>query len=154
MSDTVEQREASMRRVLQHINEKRPLEEFTFEDNRILKECSEAKYFEGLVMAEMISGRVVAEYRFEPRLTYEGLKFLYPDSSNDPQKVEVSLSDSEHQLQAEQQRQERTERKADDKQSRKFDLLNTLLGAFAGAAITLLLEHLGEILNFLHLLLN
>lgn len=69
-----------------------------------------------------------------------------------PLPVVVSLSESEHELQAEKEIQERAERKAERKEERKFHLLSAVLGAFAGSIFTLFFEHLGEIVEFLILL--
>jgi len=68
MIDKLKQRELDMRGVLLHIQRKAPFEDLSFEERRILKECYDAGYFEGVVICEMASGRVVAEYRHEPRL--------------------------------------------------------------------------------------
>lgn len=62
--------------LLRAIQQQTPFEEFSFEEQRILKECYDAGYFEGVVLIEMISGRIVAEYRHEPRLTCKGLQLL------------------------------------------------------------------------------
>lgn len=77
--ETAAGRIEAMRKVLLHIQGKKSLEELTFEERRILKECYDAKYFEGIVLSEMASGKIVWDYRFEPQLTLAGLQFL--DSS-------------------------------------------------------------------------
>lgn len=74
--ETLAQRMESMKKVLLHIQAKKPFNSLTFEEKRILKECYDSKYFEGLVISEMISGRITVEYRHEPRLTYDGMRFL------------------------------------------------------------------------------
>lgn len=72
-----------MRSVLRAVQAQKTFEKFTFEEQRILKECYDAGYFEGLVVLEMIAGNIVAEYRHEPRLTYKGMQFLYEQSEQD-----------------------------------------------------------------------
>ena len=67
MQETLQQREDSMRAVLHKIQNKIDFKTFTFEDQRIAKECYDAKFFEGIVIAEMASGRIIAEYRREHR---------------------------------------------------------------------------------------
>lgn len=81
MAETLEERRATMRKVIQHIIDKRPYAELTFEERRIAKECVDKNYIEGVVLVEMITGRVVMEYRFEPRLTEEGVAFLSGNTS-------------------------------------------------------------------------
>lgn len=85
--ETAADRIAIMRKVLLHIQNKMPLGELTFEERRILKECYDAKYFEGIILSEMASGKIVWDYRFEPQLTLSGLQFLdSSENKNDNQK--------------------------------------------------------------------
>lgn len=96
--ETAADRIAVMRKVLLHIQDKKPFSELSFEERRVLKECYDAKYFEGIILDEMASGRIVAEYRFDPQLTLAGLQFLDDttvlssenDKSNEPNKTDVS----------------------------------------------------------------
>lgn len=74
--ETLKDRQLKMRDVLLSLQAKKPFEDFTFEDRRILKECYDAGYFEGIVLGEAINGRIFSEYRHDPRLTYKGLQFL------------------------------------------------------------------------------
>lgn len=76
MQETLQQRETAMRAVLHKIQNKIDFGAFTLEEQRIAKECYDAGFFEGIVIQEMISGRIVAEYRHEPRLTYKGIQFI------------------------------------------------------------------------------
>ena len=76
MAETLAQRETAMCKVLLDVQRQRPFEEFNREEQRLLLECYNAGYFEGVVILEMISGRIVMEYRHQPRLTYQGLEFL------------------------------------------------------------------------------
>lgn len=76
MPETLSQRQHDMCRVLRHIQARKPFDDLSYEDRRILLECYEAHYFDGIVILQMISGNVVAEYQQEPRLTYAGLQFL------------------------------------------------------------------------------
>lgn len=149
-AETLEEREEAMRVVLRHIQEKRPFELLDREQQRILKECQDAGYFEGVVLTEMISGRVAAEYRFNPRLTYKGLQFLYPEEPESPSKVEVSLSETERALQSDQKEKDNAENKAERNLDRRYQLI----GAILVALFTLFLEHIGEIVSFIAQLLH
>ena len=150
MQETIQQRETAMRDVLKKIQNEIDLQTFTFEEQRIAKECFDAGFFEGVVMLEMISGRIVAEYRHKPRLTHNGMQFLYAGSQPDLTKVEVSFSESEHELQENKQHNDRTEEEANRKKDRKAQFI----GAIIIALLTLFLEHIGQILSiiikFLH----
>lgn len=162
MPETLQEREESMRVVLRHIQAKRPFEEFTFEQQRILKECQDAGYFEGVTMVQMISGRIVAEYGFEPRLTYKGLQFLEAEpptstkplpvkvsfsseAMEEPLPVEMSVSESEHELQAEKECQERAERETEHKKDRRFNFAQAIVVALLTLFLTYLIEYLLKI---------
>jgi len=99
VTETVKQREEKMRKVLRDIQAQRPIGEFSFEEQRILKECYEAGFFEGVVLCEMISGRIVAEYRHHPRLTYKGLQFLdaspEQDEGDEPDQADAAKVNSD-----------------------------------------------------------
>lgn len=73
---SLERRMEDMKKVLLHIQAKKPFDDLSFEEQRIFKECYDAGYFEGVVPVEMITGKIVVEYRHEPRLTLKGLEFL------------------------------------------------------------------------------
>lgn len=75
-------REAAMRDVLRQLTDKSSLCDLSQDDMRLAKDCYAAGYIEGIVFLEMISGRIVAEYRHEPRLTREGLAFLAEDTED------------------------------------------------------------------------
>lgn len=143
--ETLETREAAMREVLRYVLEKRPFENLNHEQQRILKECQDMKFFEGIVLAEMVSGRITGEYRFEPRLTYAGMQFIYAEPADKPAKVEISYSEEERELQSDQKQQEKTE----DKAERKLDRRYQLLGALLVALVTLFLEHIGQIVRII-----
>lgn len=125
-----------MRDILRKIEEKTDFKEFSFEEMRIAKECYDAKLFEGVALKEMVSGRIIAEYRHESRLTLEGVRFLQAEEDLKAQK--------------EAQRNE----KANEESERKKDRKTQLLSAIAGAVITLFCEHIGQILCFIAKLLN
>ena len=75
------------------IQEKKPFEDLSFEERRVFKECYDSGYFEGVVPVEMINGRIVAEYRNDPRLTLKGLEFLdslQQNPCNKPDKANCS----------------------------------------------------------------
>ena len=110
MQETLQQRESAMQMVLRKIETKTDFKNFSSKEMQIAKECYDAGFFEGVVMQKMISGRIVAEYCHEPRLTHKGLQFLYPPEPEEPTKVEVSMSDAEHELQAEKERNDRAEK--------------------------------------------
>lgn len=75
-AETLQKRYQTMKKVLLHIQAKKSFDELSFDEKRILKECFDAGFFEGIVLLEMASGRIIAEYRHEPRLTLKGLQFL------------------------------------------------------------------------------
>ena len=154
MQETLQQREDAMRAILHKIQNKIDFETFTFEEQRIAKECYDAGFFEGIVMLEMVSGRIVAEYRHEPRITHKGMGFLYPATPEEIAKVEVSMSDVEHELQAEKERNDRAAEEADRKKDHRFQILTALLSGLAGSLLTLLVEHLSQIMSFMTKLLH
>ncbi len=143
MQETLQQREAAMRAVLHKIQNKIDFNTFTFEEMRIAKECHDAAFFEGVVLDEMASGRITAEHRFNSRLTYKGLQFL-DQTPPEISKVEVSLSDMEHELQSEKERNNRAEEKAERKEDRKYQILTALLSGLAGSILALFVEHFHE----------
>lgn len=51
-------------------------------------------------------------------------------------------------------RHERAEQKAEKAKDRRFQIFNTLVGAVAGAIVTLLIEHFAEIISFVRLHLS
>lgn len=146
MAETIQQREESMRRVLRYIQEQKPFEDLSFVDQRILKECYDLGYFEGIVLLEMISGNIVAEYRHDPRLTYKGLQFL--DLNKTSPVSGLGEIASELKSMNENVSQNHAEKKAEKEKDRRFQLLNTLVGAAAGAALTLLIEHFDHVVRF------
>lgn len=154
MQETLQQREAAMRAVLHKIQNKTDFSTFTFEEMRIAKECQDAAFFEGIVLIEMINGHIVAEYRHEPRITYKGMEFLYPVHQPEVAKVEISLSDTEHKLQAEKDSNKRTEEETERKNERKFQILTALLSGLGGSLLTLFVEHFHEIVQVFLLLFN
>lgn len=76
MLETLEQRENAMRDVLRKIESKTDFKEFSDNEKKLAKECYDAKLFEGVVLEQMVSGRIIAEYRHEPRLTLKGVQFI------------------------------------------------------------------------------
>lgn len=47
-------------------------------DHVILKECCDKNFLTGVKTATMISGRIVCDIAGTPRVTKDGLDFLYP----------------------------------------------------------------------------
>lgn len=117
MLETLDQREETMRKVLLHVQAQQPFDKLSFEERRILKECYDKKYFEGLVIDEMISGRIVAEYRHEPRLTLEGLKFLNGENKKSAENSEKSTPDDD--------------KKNNDRLKRTINIFKALVGGLA-----------------------
>ena len=76
MNETLEQRQATMRRVIQHIIDKKPYDELSDEDRLIAKECVDKKYIKGVVLIEMATGKIVMEIQHDPVLTEAGAAFL------------------------------------------------------------------------------
>lgn len=152
MVESREQYEAEMRNAIRWIMDGKPLNDLNNEQRHMLKECYDKRYIDGLVFEEMISGRIICEIQHEPRLTYDGVQFMYPQTPEVNSKVEVSLSDAEHKLQAEKERHDHAEAAATRKSDRKFNLFTTLLGALAGSLLTLLVEHFTEAVNFVKLI--
>lgn len=95
MPETLSQRQSDMCRVLRHIQAGKPFGELSHEDRRTLLECYEAHYFEGIVVLQMISGNIVAEYQQEPRLTYAGLQFLEEHETSAPTGEDAAADDYE-----------------------------------------------------------
>ena len=154
MQETLQQRENTMRAVLHKIQNEVDFKDFSFDEQRIAKECIDEDFIEGIVTAVMASGRVTAEYRFKPRLTYKGMQFLYPPEPEESTKVEVSLSDMEHQRQAEKERNDRAEKETDRITEHKFQLFSAIVGAVTGLLLTLFVEHFSQIMSFIAKLLN
>lgn len=95
--ETAADRIAAMQKVLLHIQNNGPLNELTFEEKRILKECYDAKYFTGAIVSEMASGKIVVDYRFAPKLTLAGLQFLAQseEADHDDQPAERDTANSD-----------------------------------------------------------
>lgn len=147
MVETLSQREEAMRKILRDIQDKRPFDNFSFEERRILKECYDAGYFEGVVMEEMGSGRIVGEYRHEPRITHKGLQFLSAgEIPKDPGLPEIA---SELKCMNEDMRQQHSEEKTEKKIDRRFQLIYSVLGAVAGSLVTLFVEHFDGIISLI-----
>ena len=147
MVETLEQREEAMRKILRDIQCKRPFDTFSFEEQRILKECYESGYFEGVVMVEMVSGRIVGEYRHEPRLTYKGLQFLSAGES--PKSPGIPEIATELKNMTEDMRQQHSEEKTEKTIDRRFQLIYSVFSAAVGAILTLFVEHFDGILSFI-----
>ena len=60
-------------------------------------------------------------------------------AANEKAKKDAELASE--QKRAEKMRQYRAEKEAEKAKDRRFQLFNTLIGAFAGAIITLIIEH-------------
>lgn len=133
MRETLQQREAAMRVVLRKIEEKKDFNSFSREEMRLAKECQDSGLFEGAVLEEMSSGRVVAECRHDTRLTLKGIQFLQAE---------------------EEQSREAAKNEAERKQERKYQILLTLVSGLGGSLLTLFLEHISEIIVFISQLLR
>lgn len=133
MNETLEQREAAMRDVLKKIEAKTDFNEFSDNEKKLAKECYDAKMFEGVVLEQMISGRITAEYRHDPRLTLKGIQFL---------SIEEEL--------CKKAAQEKTERK----QERKYQFLLTVCSGLAVFLIPLFIKQIGKIINIVFALIQ
>lgn len=147
MVETLEQREESMRKILRDIQNKRSFETFSFEEQRILKECYDAGCFEGVVMGEAASGRVFGEYQHEPRLTYKGLQFLSAGES--PKSPGIPEIASELKSMNDDMRQQHSEEKTEKKIDRRFQLIYAVFSATAGSLVTLFVEHFDGIVSLI-----
>ncbi len=147
MIETIEQREEAMRKILRDIQNKRPIDTFSFEEQRILKECFDAGYFEGVVMGEAASGRVFGEYRHEPRLTYEGLQFL--DVGGSPKSPDLQKIASELKSMNDDMRQQHSEEKTEKKIDRRLQLIYAVFSAAVGSLVTLFVEHFDEVVSLI-----
>lgn len=170
MLETLAQREESMRKVLRQLQNQTPFERFSFEEQRIAKECFDLGLFEGMYLQEMMSGRIIAEYQFDARITLKGMQFLEPE----PAKVEVSMSDKEHEIAEETRRQERDiaaeqqrqkesqetvrlqERREDQaneerryKNQNEVTLLAALISGTSGLLLGMLIEHFGKVIDII-----
>lgn len=96
MVETLSQREEAMRKVLLDIQNQRPPEEFSWEEKRLLLECYAAGYFEGVMMEEMITGRITMEYRHQPRITHKGLEFISKTDHGSQGQHESGKPDQSH----------------------------------------------------------
>lgn len=58
------------------------------DEMRMLKQCCDSGYIEGVKTVEMISGRIAAEIRYTPALTLAGMEFCdaLTRDENEPQK--------------------------------------------------------------------
>ncbi len=147
MVETLEQREEAMRKILRDIQKERPFEDFSFEEQRLLKECYDAGYFEGIAILEMISGRIVGEYRHQPRLTYKGMQFLAGGGS--PQSPDLQEIALELKSMNDDMRQQHSEEKTEKEIDRRFQLIYTVVSAAIGSLVTLFVEHFDGILSFI-----
>ena len=76
MNRSLEQKQAAMRRVLQHIMERNTFMDLTTEEHEIVQECVEKGYIKGVVLLKMASGRIVMEVQHDPVLTEAGAAFI------------------------------------------------------------------------------
>ena len=138
--ETLEQRQATMRKVIRHMIDGKPYADLTFEERRIAKECLDKGYIEGVELVEMITGRVVMEYRFPPRLTEPGVAFLSGDKPL--QKADNADTDAH---------QDRTlyEERNNEKLPRwtKADVIATVIGTIIAFTVFVfdILKHFGII---------
>ena len=79
MNESLEQQQATARRIIQHIIDKKPFGDLTGEERRIAKECVDKKYIKGVEMLEMATGRIVMEIQHDPVLTEAGTVFMAQD---------------------------------------------------------------------------
>ncbi|MBU5627742.1 hypothetical protein KQI82_12560 [Oscillibacter sp. MSJ-2] len=77
MNNSRKEMEKNMRHVLSLLDNTAELPHLSDTERYALKQCQEKGYVEGLRVSTMESGRVVVDYA-HPRLTIDGLKFLYP----------------------------------------------------------------------------
>lgn len=79
MNESLEQQQATARRVIQHIIDQKPFGDLTNEERRIAKECVDKKYIKGVELLEMATGRIVMEIQHDPVLTETGAAFMAKD---------------------------------------------------------------------------
>lgn len=140
MPETLEQREHAMKEILRKIEAKTDFKEFSFEEMRLAKECYDAKLFEGVVLEQMASGRIIAEYRHEPRLTLKGVQFIQ--------------AEEDRKLQAKKMAEEQASQEAERKKDRKYQIITALISGLFVFLLTLLFQHISQILRFLGQILN
>ena len=66
-----------MRHVLSKIDTSADVATFNQEELYALKQCQEQGFLDGVRIATMASGKIVATFE-HPKLTFKGMKFLYP----------------------------------------------------------------------------
>lgn len=74
--------------------------------------------------------------------------FLLAEGMNLFQQSKERLRQQEAEQRQEELRQQAAKEEAEKKSDRRFQLLNTLLSAFVGGILTLLVEHFDRILSF------
>lgn len=75
MKDITEYEE-EMRWVMRYVLDNGNLNSLDGEERRLLKDCVDAGYIDGIEMAEVASGDVVGQIKYSPILTRAGIKFL------------------------------------------------------------------------------
>ena len=140
MLETLEQRENAMRDVLRKIESKTDFKEVSDNEKKLAKECYDAKLFEGVVLEQMVSGRIIAEYRHEPRLTLKGVQFIQAKKN---QKLQAKKLAEEH-------ANEETERKKD----RKYQLLAAVFSGIAASLLALFIQYFDEIISVVFALIQ
>lgn len=129
-----------MRNVLRKIDAKTDFKEFSENEMHLAKDCYDAKLFEGVVLEQMASGRIIAEYRHEPRLTLKGVQFIQ--------------AEEDRKLQAKKLEEERAKDEAERKKNRKYQLITALISGLGGSLLTLFFQNISQIFRFLSQLLN
>lgn len=133
MPETLEQRENAMREILRKIEAKTDFKEFSDNEKKLAKECYDAKMFESVVLEQMISGRITAEYRHEPRLTLKGIQFLNAE---------------------EEKRRKASKEKTERKQERKYQFLLTIFSGLAVFLIPFFVKYFSKIINIVFALIQ
>lgn len=92
------------------------------------------------MLEQMVSGRIIAEYRHEPRLTLKGVQFIQAKKN---QKLQAKKLAEEH-------ANEETERKKD----RKYQLLAAVFSGIAASLLALFIQYFDEIISVVFALIQ
>lgn len=91
-SENIEEYENEMRWVFRYVLNNDDLNNLDNDERRLLKECVDAGYIEGIELSEAASGLIVGQIKYDPVLTRAGVNFL---SREEPTQEGITQSPSE-----------------------------------------------------------
>lgn len=86
--------ENEMRWVMRYVLDGGDIGKLDNDEKRLLKECVDAKYLDGVELAVMASGRIIMEIRHEAKITRAGAEFLASEEKALEEEVRQNTDDT------------------------------------------------------------